>query len=407
MYILLIATTLDKTFLAPLQTVASDIQMQWISPSQFSQIVSQLTAFDLIAFSIEQLAFLETLRQQWLSEPIMVWTTPEKETVAQYSLQRGVQDYWIMGQDTLPQFIQSARRAIERHKYCPAMLPSCQTAGQILHTVATAMTLTDARQPDNPLVYVNPAFEQLTGYSYREVLGRNCRFLQNQDQEQIGVIEMRRAIEEGREIRTVLRNYHKEGTPFWNEVTITPLRDRRGQIIYFMGIQRDVTEEIQQETQQDIRENTQISSLRERERQFLEPLADFSPLPITAQLFEAVSLHQNAPEIFTELVQSYAHLLDVAIEQRIYKVKQDRTALLNTLTEQLGFLKAGPRDILEIHTAALKEKTSYHTDKKNRLYFEEGRFLILELMGYLVSHYRNYALGSQRILKGIIPHENQ
>lgn len=102
--------------------------------------------------------------------------------------------------------------------------------------------ITDANQPDNPIVYVNPAFERITGYSGEEVLGKNCRFLQGTDRDQPALDEVRAAIREGRECRVDVRNYRKDGTLFWQELSISPVRDERGNVTHFVGIQDDVTE---------------------------------------------------------------------------------------------------------------------------------------------------------------------
>lgn len=107
--------------------------------------------------------------------------------------------------------------------------------------------ITDARQPDNPIVYCNPAFERMTGYSRDEIIGRNCRFLQADDRDQAERKEIRRAIKNGREVHTVLRNYRKDGTLFWNELHIAPVRDEQGELTHFVGIQNDITERVQAE----------------------------------------------------------------------------------------------------------------------------------------------------------------
>lgn len=104
------------------------------------------------------------------------------------------------------------------------------------------MTIADARQPDLPLIYVNPAFERITGYSANEVLGRNCRFLQRDDRDQPALNELRAALKEGRGCVVTLRNYRKDGTLFWNELHISPILDDQGQVLYFLGSQNDITE---------------------------------------------------------------------------------------------------------------------------------------------------------------------
>ena len=106
---------------------------------------------------------------------------------------------------------------------------------------SNGIVLTDATRDDNPIIYVNPAFERMTGYLASEVLGRNCRFLQDAHKEQPGLENFRAAVEEGREWTGMLRNYKKDGTPFWNEIHLSPVRDAEGRITNFIGVQEDVT----------------------------------------------------------------------------------------------------------------------------------------------------------------------
>ncbi len=109
----------------------------------------------------------------------------------------------------------------------------------------SGILVTDPKQPDNPIVDVNPAFERITGYGKAEALGRNCRFLQGPDSDR-GVLDgIRTAIAAGRECQGVIRNYRKDGTPFWNDIKITPVRDEMGRVIHFVGVITDATERVE------------------------------------------------------------------------------------------------------------------------------------------------------------------
>lgn len=110
---------------------------------------------------------------------------------------------------------------------------------------AEGITIADASLPDNPLIYVNAGFERLTGYSAAEVLGRNCRFLQGPGTDPASLNELRTAIREKREVTVQLLNYRKHGAPFWNRLSITPVRDASGTVTHFIGVQSDVTAEKQ------------------------------------------------------------------------------------------------------------------------------------------------------------------
>lgn len=98
---------------------------------------------------------------------------------------------------------------------------------------------------DNILIYANPAFERLTGYAVDDILYQDCRFLQGDDRAQPGLATIREAIRANRPCRQIIRNYHKDGSPFWNELSITPVFNEADQLTYFIGIQKDVTAEVQ------------------------------------------------------------------------------------------------------------------------------------------------------------------
>jgi PAS domain S-box-containing protein len=116
---------------------------------------------------------------------------------------------------------------------------------------SNGIVITDPRVPDNPLVFVNPAFEEVSGYTADEVLGHNCRFLQADDRDQPALDELREALAEERECRVVLRNYRKDGTPFWNELYISPVHDEDGRLTNFVGVQNDVTHRRRIEEERD------------------------------------------------------------------------------------------------------------------------------------------------------------
>ncbi|WP_290647774.1 PAS domain S-box protein [Aquisalimonas sp.] len=101
---------------------------------------------------------------------------------------------------------------------------------------------------DNVLIYVNPAFERLTGFNADEILYQDCRFLQADDRDQEPLDEIRAALRDGRATRQVLRNYRKDGSMFWNELSITPVYNDQDQLTYYIGIQKDVT--VQKELEQ-------------------------------------------------------------------------------------------------------------------------------------------------------------
>ncbi|MDM9385780.1 EAL domain-containing protein [Chlorogloeopsis sp. ULAP01] len=141
-----------------------------------------------------------------------------------------------------------------RYQHLKARLHLMERA---LSASSNGIILTDANQPDNPVIYVNPAFEKMTGYCACEVIGRNCRFLQGNERDQAAVEELRTAIQEQRECHVILRNYRKDGTPFWNELYLAPVFDTSGCLTHFIGVQNDITQRLKT-----------VEALREREEQY-------------------------------------------------------------------------------------------------------------------------------------------
>jgi len=120
---------------------------------------------------------------------------------------------------------------------------------QILDTSVTGITLSDPDLEDNPIVYANESFERITGYDRDEIIGRNCRFLQGSDREQPEIDAIRSAIRAHESVTVTLRNYRRDGTLFHNRFSLRPLVDRAGNTVYFLGMQYDVTEQIQAEAE--------------------------------------------------------------------------------------------------------------------------------------------------------------
>jgi len=106
------------------------------------------------------------------------------------------------------------------------------------------ITISDARKQDQPLIYVNAGFERMTGYTAAELLGKNCHFLQGTDTGQPEISTLREALERGKDCRVTLRNYRKNGSMFWNELSLTAVTNEQGELTHFIGIQQDVTTHI-------------------------------------------------------------------------------------------------------------------------------------------------------------------
>jgi PAS domain S-box-containing protein len=112
---------------------------------------------------------------------------------------------------------------------------------------SVSFAVVDAQAPDQPLVWVNPAFTQTTGYSAEEAVGRNCRFLQGPDTDAVVVSRLRSALAVGEEVSVTLLNYRKDGTTFYNALSVSPVLDDEGQLTHFVAVQVDVSERVRLE----------------------------------------------------------------------------------------------------------------------------------------------------------------
>lgn len=123
---------------------------------------------------------------------------------------------------------------------------------------------------DNILIYANPAFQRLTGYAVDDILYQDCRFLQGEDRNQPGLAQIREAIKANKPSRQIIRNYRRDGTAFWNELSITPVFNEADQLTYFIGIQKDVSVEV--EASERVRElEAEVAQLKSQLAQLQSP----------------------------------------------------------------------------------------------------------------------------------------
>lgn len=140
-------------------------------------------------------------------------------------------------------------------------------------------------------------------------------------------------------------------------------------------------------------EYKQAEKARSHEFQILEELGSRQKSAITSEIFQADPLHKSAPALFDTLAADYEQVLELALNDQLYKIEHNVSEQLQRMAEQLGFMRAGPRDVVNIHLSALKRKTREQTALKAQAYNDAGRLTLLQLMGYLVTYYRNYSIG--------------
>lgn len=130
-----------------------------------------------------------------------------------------------------------------------------------------------------------------------------------------------------------------------------------------------------------------------REQDSLAKLSGTAPAPITAQTFGLRALRESYPDAFERFIEYYNDLLEHAVQARTYKGEPPLPPRLKVMADQLVFLKAGPRDVIDVHMAALRQRSAQASPGEARIYAAEARLLVLELMGHLAATYRSQAFG--------------
>ena len=242
-----------------------------------------------------------------------------------------------------PLLIVSARDITDRKAYREE-LELNKTA---IDDAPLGISISDPTQPDNPMVYVNEGFEQLTGYTADEATGRNCRFLQGEATREERVADLREAIDAEEPISVELRNYRKNGELFWNRVTIAPVRDDEGVVTNFIGFQEDITERKQREQRLQLFEkavdnsaNAVLITDREGNIEYVNPVFE-AQTGYTADELEGLTPHvvksgQQSAAFYEELWETIldgepweADLVNQRQSGELYQVHQQITSITN------------------------------------------------------------------------------
>jgi PAS domain S-box-containing protein len=246
------------------------------------------------------------------------------------------------------------------------------------------------------IVLVNNRAEELFGYRRAELLDREVETL---------LPETRREAHRGHRAN-YLANPHnrpmgvgldlvarrRDGSEFPVEISLSHAGE--GDDMLIMASITDISE-------RRALEETKARLLEERVRELeheirtIDRLIGHPATSATAASFGLRSLRASLPDIFKDFVKDFGEIMELALERHVYKVEHNVEEKLRGMAEKLGVLKVGPRDVVDIYSTALKLKTGTTMNGRAQAYMAEGRLIILELMGYLVSFYRNYA-GSSR-----------
>jgi len=146
-----------------------------------------------------------------------------------------------ISQEAIRSALRDATRSLTEDVHAPPLSADERARLRATATLQNALVLTNPHLPDNPIVYANPSFLNLLGYPEEEIIGFNCRFLQGPGTDRAEVARLREAIKQERPVQVTLLNYRKDGTTFWNELTVAPVRDEQGEVTHFVAVQTDVT----------------------------------------------------------------------------------------------------------------------------------------------------------------------
>ncbi|MDL1900289.1 PAS domain-containing protein, partial [Anaerolineae bacterium CFX9] len=202
------------------------------------------------------------------------------------------------------------------------------------------ITIADMSLPDMPLIYINEAFEQITGYSTAETLGRNCRFLQGNDRAQPALTELRAALQQGRSCSVLLRNYHKDGHLFWNELFMSPVFDEASRVTHFVGIQTDVTARVNAEAE-----------LRQKKVELEKALADLRET-------QAMLIHSEKMNALGQMVAGIAHEINNPISfvnSNLHSLRESLTMMFDAY-ERLEHLILSDADHLSERMSGIRRE---------------------------------------------------
>jgi len=195
---------------------------------------------------------LERLRDAGHDQPFVLYGPKIRSGVVEAVVSAGG-DYLCSESDTRTQRVLAAR--IRRLVDADRTRKQLELKSRAMEQAPVGITIAEAEPEDEPLVYVNEQFEQMTGYKRSDMMGRNCRLLQGAGTDESVVSRLREAIERRDPIAVELLNYHRDGTPFWNQLDVAPVREN-GEVTHFFGFQKDVTE--RKTLEEDLRRQTEL-----------------------------------------------------------------------------------------------------------------------------------------------------
>lgn len=274
---------------------------------------------------------------------------------------------------------------------------------RLLHNQATdqapiGITVSDPSQSDNPLIHVNSGFCKQTGYDRKEILGRNCRFLQAEATREKPVTQMREAIAAEEPVTVELRNYRKDGSMFWNRVTIIPIRDDSGTATNYLGYQQDITNEKRYEqdlslfkVQAEQSEKVVVITDSDGTIQYVNPTFErvngYTPAEAIGRTPRILKSSQQDKEFYAELWETItdgdvweSELVNKTKFGELYEAKQTITPVTDEkgdITHFVGMTEDITEDVLTRQTLGVLNRVMRH-NLRNALNVIDGHAELLE-----------------------------
>lgn len=286
------------------------------------------------------------------------------------------------------------RRRLETcvRESCDPLRPDHDLIARLMETSPVSITIAN---PQGEIIFANARAEEVLGLSKVEITQLTYDAPEWRITDYDGGPFPREELPFVRVLRTKAPVYHVRHAIEWPNgrrrmlsVNGAPLLDADGEIERIVFAIEDVTEQVEEE-------RARIAEIK-REIQAVERIAAY-PTTIAARSFGVTPLKEKFPDVFTELVGAYQRLLEKALERRTYKSDVDITAEIRMVANQMGMFMARPRDVIDVHIAALDAKRRTVSPRKGAAYAEEGRLIALELMGDLVTYYRTRSMGGERV----------
>lgn len=238
-----------------------------------------------------------------------------------------------------------------------------------MDSCAEGITIADFTQPDQPLIYANIGFQTMTGYSVQETVGNNCRFLQGPGTDQKELAKLREATTKGEPVTVVLKNYKKTGEEFMNQLSLTPIRDPEGNVIYYVGIQSDVTELFRRRDDElrALKKVARAEAATEAKSRFLAHMSHEIRTPLNGliavgQLLEDTNLDRLQRE-YVSTVRTSGETLQALISDILdfSRVEADKLVLQSEPFHPEVVI-CNVLEITSMHAAKKKLNIGYHVD---------------------------------------------